>query len=248
VSASNGTDPRHAEAKRLRDDGWLLREIAAQFGVSTSTIMRWTNAEYNARHLAQSRANRLRYRGECRDCGTPTIGDAPGNAPERCIPCNGAHVRALTRAWIIDSFREWHALFGAPPTATDWNPAKARSRGRGDLAERYASTGRPWPGTSVVMNHFGSWNAGMLAAGFEPIAAGQRRDPRAWRANLVAAQREHHRPYRERVARLWREGRTTADVAEALGTTPGAASNLIARMRRDGWDLPRRTGGRKAAA
>lgn len=82
----------------MRADGEVLRVIAARFGVAKSTLVRWTDEEYAEYERALCRANKLRYRGECVDCGKPTSGDAPGNAAARCMTCNGAHQRARREA------------------------------------------------------------------------------------------------------------------------------------------------------
>lgn len=236
-------DEKIAEARRMRADGSTLREIGERFGVSASTVMRWTDDEHNARQLAASRANKLRYRGECVDCGSPTVGDAPGNAPARCVKCNGAHTREMSRRWILESFAEWHALFGSPPSAQDWNQGLARAGGRLDLIERYEATGRPWPTVSLVQQNFGSWNAGVAAAGFAALAPGDRRgDPEQWRANLSAAMRESAgtEARRSLIAALYDEGLTAPEIAAEMGVTPGTVYDHLRKMRRDGWALPYR--------
>lgn len=54
---------------------------------------------------------------------------------------------------------------------------------------------------------------------------------------------------RVRIATMYAEGATTAELAVALGCAHGAVSVALAKMRRDGWDLPyRRVGWTKRAA
>jgi hypothetical protein len=89
------------------------------------------------------------------------------------------HTRAGSRQWILDSFAEWHRLFGVPPAAGDWNPSRARRMTKrpddyfGRTLARHDSTGRRWPSTTLVANHFGTWNAALSAAGFEPLTPNQ---------------------------------------------------------------------------
>jgi hypothetical protein len=79
-------------------------------------------------------------------------------------------MRATSRRWVLDSFQEWFDLFGAPPSATDWNQSLCRAKGMEWKVRRYERTGRPWPASTVVQDHFGSWNAGVIAAGFRPMS------------------------------------------------------------------------------
>ena len=75
--------------------------------------------------------------------------------------------RRLNKRWdhglILAAIDAWAALYGAPPAAADWNPAMARRQGRPDRAERHAAG--DWPFASTVAAYFGSWNAGIEAAG-----------------------------------------------------------------------------------
>ena len=67
---------------------------------------------------------------------------------------------------IVLAMQQWAQLHGAPPSALDWHSHyRARSARK---SERYAATGRDWPTATNVVFRFGSWNAAMLAAGFEP--------------------------------------------------------------------------------
>lgn len=45
---------------------------------------------------------------------------------------------------------------------------------------------------------------------------------------------------RERIFEMWAQGLKQREIAEALGTTRPTISTDMARMRRDGWDLPYR--------
>ena len=59
----------HAEAKRLRAEGLMLKEIGARFGKSTQAVSAAVTGE-NARRRAYKRAwEREHYRGTCERCG-----------------------------------------------------------------------------------------------------------------------------------------------------------------------------------
>lgn len=180
------------------------------------------------------------YARECVDCAAPlsTSGANGPAAPTRCPACNGKHTVRLTERWIVDSIHEWISLFGRPPAAIDWNQALARARGRADVIARYEQTGRPWPPSATVIKRFGSWNAAMLAAGAQPVQAGHRRDPAAHRAALRTAHRTAERD--QQVADLYRAGVTLARIATRTGVKELAIVRRLARMRREGWDLPYR--------
>lgn len=53
---------------------------------------------------------------------------------------------------IIKAIQDWHAIYGEPPRANDWQ-----------------KSWRPdWvPSTETVKYHFGSWRAAIEAAGFQ---------------------------------------------------------------------------------
>lgn len=164
---------REAHARKLRDEGKLLREIAAEMGVAISTVNAWLCDPGGKRMKARKES----YRGRCVDCDVPTDGsNGRDGAPERCLPCTHEHDKRLTRAWILESMREWCEMFGVPPTAVDWNQHHARNlaeRSPGYSARviaRYESTGRPWPSAESVQRLFGSWSEGLRAAGFQPIS------------------------------------------------------------------------------
>lgn len=113
---------------------------------------------------------RTLYSRRCIDCGAVCNTDGSVTEPSlRCQKCNGAHTRALTRAWVIKSMQEWARMFGAPPSATDWNRARLKDKSMTRKADRYEKTGRPWPSAGTVQQNFGSWNAGLIAAGFLPL-------------------------------------------------------------------------------
>jgi hypothetical protein len=129
-----------------------------------------------------------RYSRKCLDCGAMCNTDGRVTNPTlRCELCARKHSRALSRQWILDSLADWVERFGAAPSATDWNPSTARSKNMHWAADRHAATGRPWPQPSLVIDNFGSWNAGLEAAGLESRPRGSKRgdpDP-SWRAKAL---------------------------------------------------------------
>jgi hypothetical protein len=160
---------RAAQAASLRAEGLLIREIANTMGISVSFASELLRDPTGA----MARERKAKRFGFCRGCGKKLTnsGSEPG---ARCVPCNAAHTREMSRRWILESFAEWEELFGAPPTANDWNPALALHHAcTAWKAERHRQTGRAWPSVTLVANIFGSWSEGVRAAGFEPNGTGQ---------------------------------------------------------------------------
>lgn len=64
---------------------------------------------------------------------------------------------------VIAKLREWTEMYGEPPTKSEWNPSKARSQGRPEIVGNFYAG--DWPHAQSVVNRFGSWNRGLIAAG-----------------------------------------------------------------------------------
>lgn len=201
----------------LRAEGLLYREIAERLGLSISTVHSYASDPDGAKN----RARKAKQAGVCTDCGVATSYQT-GGPSERCIPCNGTRVRALSRRWILDSFEEWNDLFGVPPTATDWSMGHA--------------AGRPWPPPSTVQDIFGSWNAGRAAAGFDTLAPGRcgrdGDDPRVC----------------EETVRLYRAGLSCAAVGELMGVSRHAVYHRLITAGEPRRDLGRPKATERAAA
>lgn len=163
----------YPEIRRLREREELTwREIGERLGISYKTA----NAYYHDPTGERERARKARNDGRCLGCGARTNSSGSSVPPERCHRCAPTYRRALGRRWILESMREWCEMFGYPPVAADWNPAHARARSSSAWrADRMEATGRPWPGPDSVIDHFGSWNAGIAAAGFQPLRPSERR-------------------------------------------------------------------------
>ena len=68
------------------------------------------------------------------------------------------------------AIRAWERQYGEPPARPDWSPTAAAYIGDLTRIRRFRAGDWPWAGSVVC--EFGSWNAGILAAGFEPRAPG----------------------------------------------------------------------------
>jgi len=120
---------------------------------------------------------RTLYSIPCVDCGASLNGsDGRGpNAPIRCVVCsarhNGAERKVWTREALVDAIRRWAALHDEPPAFPDWAPARARANNDDERAIRWENDDR-WPYATTVVAEFGTWNAGIEAAGFNSRFAG----------------------------------------------------------------------------
>lgn len=125
--------------------------------------------DYNGpeRRWCGDRCRKTQYHGQCGQCGSRTIGTAGGvdRAPEICRTChneNEHQARKWTPEVIIAAIQRWTVLHGETPSAREWLTAEHASR-------------REWPPCSVVQREFGSWSAGIAAAGFTPRRRGERK-------------------------------------------------------------------------
>lgn len=197
----------------MRSEGMLLREIAAELGLSLKTVSEWLSDPDGSKRAAR----RARYAGVCVDCGRPTDGsDGPGKARERCMACYLAHLHANPPVWgrdrIVQCIRVWADEHGGiPPCAEDWNPSFARRRGRLDKAEKFERDGC-WPYVNSVQQWFGSWGNAIRAAGFEPhMETGGHDDF-------------------ERTVRLYEHGLSVAEIAERERRHPNTINWRLRRM------------------
>jgi uncharacterized protein (DUF433 family) len=133
---------------------------------------------YGRRH---ERRERRRLAAICPKC--------QGEKHEDAKHCRSCAPMGAPQFWtpplVVERIRAWVELYGNIPAATDWNPSMARLNGRPDIADRFYADGC-WPHYSTVVARFGSWNAGIEAAGFTPRATGHRDNPRGRRPLAVA--------------------------------------------------------------
>lgn len=173
------TPERVALAMDLRREGWLLREIAAHFGVAWQTIDSWLRDPYGIDQAKRRERSAKRCAGTCVDCGTPTDGSrGRALAPERCPSCAPKERAIWTRAAIVLAMQEWAAEHGEPPAMADWGAYQASvEHNNPGRAERFLAERDRWPWATSVVYVFGRWNEAIRAAGFEP------RDPVGSAAN-----------------------------------------------------------------
>lgn len=98
-----------------------------------------------------------KYRTKCKTCSRLCVG-------ELCAGCRKQVRRDDAIIRVIGEMKRWHALYGEPPKAQDWNPVLARRRGNEPQAQRAEG----WPHATVVARLFGSWNKAIVAAGYTP--------------------------------------------------------------------------------
>lgn len=169
------TPERVAEARRLREQGQTLAQIGERYGVSHNTISTWLNDPDGTRMAARRAKSARACAGRCGVCGAQTHGSRGRiNAPDHCPTCSTEERTTWTRDAIILAIQEWAAKYGEPPSSPDWNDWQARNelhdeeRVRRYERERAAGT---CPCHKTVHRVFGSWNAAIEAAGFQPRAA-----------------------------------------------------------------------------
>jgi hypothetical protein len=89
----------------------------------------------------------------------------PSGRPARTVRPVRAR-RTYTRGQLLAAIRRWVDRYGEPPASADWEPSRARRIGHAWRAERFEA-GR-WPSMRMVRTEFGSLNAAIREAGFEP--------------------------------------------------------------------------------
>jgi hypothetical protein len=114
-------------------------QIAKQLGIGRSYAYELITDPAGA----EVKARKDSYRGECEYCGAPTSGsNGRARAPKVCVTC-----LTWTKDAVLDAFRDWLDEYGSTPRCAD-----AIKSGR-------------LPTEGTVRSLFGSWNAGLLAAG-----------------------------------------------------------------------------------
>lgn len=123
------------------------------------------------RKWCSERCRKASYGDRCVDCGARTsFGAERARIPEpRCPRCSDIAGTWWTRDRVLARVREWAEAFGEPPAMADWDLWFAEhalhDRAR---ADRFRMADGYWPTTVTVIRMFGSWNAGIRAAGFSP--------------------------------------------------------------------------------
>jgi Homing endonuclease associated repeat len=168
-----------AKAAELRAQGLTGAEIGAALHLSRSYVSVLLTDPDRAQEAARKRS----YAQPCMDCGSMTSG-SEGRKPEpRCLRCAALH--ANKKVWtpdrLIGKMQEWAGRYGEPPSSTDWTVTVQRRRGNQRGLRRLQES--EWPHAGTVVKAFGSWNAGIAAAGYRPRApnggsGNERRHPR----------------------------------------------------------------------
>lgn len=188
----------YPEIKRLREDERLMwREIGQRLGLAKSTVH-----DYYVHPTHESdRARRDQYTGMCAECGGRTNnGGSAAGPPTICKDCLNP---AWTREQVLAALREWGDDHGGiPPREIDTRPGHD---GNGQL-----------PQQGTVKRLFGSWNDGLLAAGYKALHADRR--PETQQAIEAAL----------------RAGEPTQDIADRFGVT---ASAIHMRLRYRGMRI-----------
>ena len=163
---------RLTQIRVLQAAGLTRREIAARLAMTPSGVRNIINDPDGSKQ----RARRATYTGTCADCGTPTRSNGTSKPSPRCPECaaraNAEAALKWTPELILARIQEWAGLYGEPPAIPDWQPTTcydvyhdwARAR-------RFVEANGHWPWSNTVIQRFGSWNAAISAAGFEPRAA-----------------------------------------------------------------------------
>lgn len=137
------------QARVLRDGGMTYTQIKAELGIPQQRLSEW-----------------LSTNNHCVGCGTLILARR-----DRCYPCNVIASKRWTTEAIIRAIQEWADEHGEPPAMPDWDSWQSRNLlADHERAERRDSEGNRWPWPTAVVRAFGSWNAGVRAAGFEPRA------------------------------------------------------------------------------
>jgi hypothetical protein len=116
---------------------------------------------------------RTLYSQPCLDCGKPTNGSDGRRDEPRCLRCAavkaGAEKTIWTRDAILAAIHAWADVYGEPPAAPDWRPNNARNQLHDDArARRFEDANGRWSWADTAIREFGSWNAAIAAAGYEP--------------------------------------------------------------------------------
>lgn len=169
---------RAAEAKRLRDSGYLNREIAEALGVSRSYASQLCTDPDGTKSRARKDSYRKPCPGYSGPCANMLSGsEGPSQMPRLCQACDEERNHAerhWTRERIIGIFQEFASRVGRSPSVGDIQSVFPSYQGRMSedrISEAHAvRDGLPYP--ALVQREFGSWAAALEAASLAPNRAG----------------------------------------------------------------------------
>lgn len=158
-----------------------------------------------ARKWCSERCRKRSYDLECVVCGGRVDGTTPSKMADAttpvCLACTGDYYATWTREAIVCAIQEWADEHGGiPPAASDW--LRARARGTVGTCS-----------VDQVRRRFGTWNAAIIAAGFEPHATG----PVGGYKRLTAQQRTA-------AIRRYAAGESSVSIAADLGCAPASVT------------------------
>lgn len=182
---------RAARALELRQAGLLQRQIAGEMQISVNYVSDLLVDPTGDK----ARARKDRYRLPCPQCGRPMDGSGGhANSPKLCTNCMHARQydeRRWNRDAIVQALRAFRDTFGRTPTPVDANPSPSQLKrfSQERRAEIERSAGFGLPSRDTVAREFGSWSAGIKAAGLPPAPLGTRshRKPHNTRQRAVLA-------------------------------------------------------------
>jgi hypothetical protein len=138
---------------------------------------------------------------------------AAGLEPRGGPPRQKAHLSGPDQ--VLAAIVEWTRRYGAPPSQTDWDSARARRAGQTWRVARYEDG--DWPSFNTVRRHFGSLNRAILEAGLRPRQPGQRQEraPHVRLDVLLSLATSHRVSASSRSAQLANAIRTVAAMRRA---------------------------------
>jgi hypothetical protein len=130
---------RVGAALRMDAAGHSTATIADELGVSQGSVYKYLRASM------------------CPDCGAPVVTPTA----KRCLACSAReNVKPrFDRQETIALMRAWAQETGETPMTPEWLPTA-------DQRTKWGSEYPRWPSNRTVVTHFGTWNAGLEAAGF----------------------------------------------------------------------------------
>lgn len=225
-------DRAHAAAE-MRAQGMYLREIGEALGISDSSVARLLDPAKADQHRLTSLEAKRRRTGTCGDCGGTTRYNGHKNkgASERCKACQ-LDLQVASKVWtaeaIVSAVQAWAELHGQPPRVTDWQHPS------GDGGHPAATTVYNIPSAP-----FPTWNAAIMAAGFNPRDVGRyKRTPESLAKHSASLKGRPGRkgPRLELRKFDWDEarqmrgrGKTIKEIAAAFGVSYGAVWNSLNR-------------------
>jgi hypothetical protein len=138
--------------------------------------------------------------------------------------------RTWTPELVIERVQDWARETGAPPTSGEWEIGRPEKEAEKALAKARAWHDKAamfhagqWPGNDTVRRFFGTFSAGLAAAGFEPRPQG--RTPRDLTARQLAQLRVRNGGYTAGPSQLAAQIKSVME-ARAAGDTDALRSSL----------------------